>query len=535
MCPPLDDDLRWQRGLDPAPGPPWILGHRGSPWEAPENTLSGLRRALAWGLDGFEYDLQPTASGEAVLLHDETLGRTTSGSGLVRERGLPELFGLDAGSWFSPSFAGEPVPVLEEAFVLDAESAAAPPFQMIELKDPHLLGAVTGVLAAERFAHAGRPRPFVLASFHRSVCLEARDMGLATMLLGVLASESDRRFVRDERIDAYGTGPGGWRGAAGEAAWPCQRWSWSVDQPDDLLEAFRMPLFGLNTNEPRRALACRELVRLAPDDRGAYPVRVDELLVDGGGLVDEEPDDERDPRAVLEPWTAGWCGDWRPSVRLRNPFAWPIEVELVAEVRGGAFEFGGAALEGPVPLAVGESRTLELHVSGGSRSPGPDPRLLGILRWQHAGEPRELHLDAPLSRRRVLCMPEGTRRLELLREAPGEAPASITITRRGGELRLAVEDPGGLALPHLAARLGPELAYGGERLSLRLPTALLAAAGPVGGGIDFAVGFEGRLRRPGVDPGDLGAPRGFRRWCGGLSLAHGAGLLSGVPGRIVFG
>ena len=513
-------DLHWQEGLDPAPGPPWVLGHRGAPWEAPENTLASLRRAMAWGLDGYEVDLQPCASGEAVVLHDETLGRTTSGRGPVAAATLPELFGLDAGSWFAPAFAGEPVPLLDEAYHLELPAGTPPPLRMLELKDPGLVEAVARVVARERGGPEGRP--FVLASFHRSVCLEAKARGLPTMLLAVLADEHDRRFVRDEGLDAHGVGPGGWRTPAGAEPWPCQRWSWSVDEPADLLAAFRMPLFGLNTNEPRRALATRAMVRLAPDDDGPYPLAVDELLVDGGGLVVEQGDEPRDRRAVLEPWTAAWCGDWRPRVRLRNPFAWPVRVVLAVELRGGAFEPGGEALEGPVDLAPGTERELGLTLSGGSRSPGADPRLVATYRWDHGGRPRALVLDAPLTRRRELVLPEGTRRLELLREAPGEPRATVTVARRGGELRLAVEDAGGLAQPHLAARLGSEAAYGGERLALRLPTLLLTEA--VERGLDFAVGFEGRDPRTGR--------RCFRRWGGGLSLEHGPGLLAGRPGRL---
>ena len=97
------------------PGPPWILGHRGTPREAPENTLSGLRRALSLGLDGIEYDVRAAGGGEPVLLHDATLDRTTDASGPLAGRELSELFGVDAGSWFGRGFRGEPVPTLAEA------------------------------------------------------------------------------------------------------------------------------------------------------------------------------------------------------------------------------------------------------------------------------------------------------------------------------------------------------------------------------------------------------------------------------------
>ena len=74
-----------------APPPPWILGHRGVPLEAPENTLAGMRRAMELGLDGFEYDLRACASGEAVLMHDETLARTTNSQALLANAALHPL------------------------------------------------------------------------------------------------------------------------------------------------------------------------------------------------------------------------------------------------------------------------------------------------------------------------------------------------------------------------------------------------------------------------------------------------------------
>src|SRR6185436_960291 len=143
-------------------------------------------------------------SGEPVLLHDETLDRTTDLSGPVAKMALPELVHADAGSWFAKRFAGEPVPLLEEALELDRASdpGTRSVHHMIELKDPSLVRAVKSALA-----RLARPVPFRIASFHRSVCLEARDAGLPAMLLTEEANEDDRRFVRDERIGAYGTAP----------------------------------------------------------------------------------------------------------------------------------------------------------------------------------------------------------------------------------------------------------------------------------------------------------------------------------------
>jgi glycerophosphoryl diester phosphodiesterase len=93
---------------------PYIIGHRGALACAPENTMASFREALAQGIDLVELDVQMSADGQLVVIHDQTLERTTDGRGFVADTPLAELQALDAGSWFSPQFAGERVPELSE-------------------------------------------------------------------------------------------------------------------------------------------------------------------------------------------------------------------------------------------------------------------------------------------------------------------------------------------------------------------------------------------------------------------------------------
>lgn len=481
-------------------GPPWILGHRGTPREAPENTLAGLRRAADVGLDGFEYDLRACATGEVVLLHDETLDRTTDGEGRLADHTLPELFRLDAGSWFGRRFTGEPLPVLDEALE-SAGDASGWPWHMIELKEPGLVEQVAAKLAD--LAPGPRVR---VASFRRDVVLRARDAGLPCMLLALRAEEEDRRFVRDERVDAMGLGPGGWRAPAGREDWPCERWGWSIDAPEDLLDACRAPLFGFNTNEPYRAMATRALVRLAPDDRGPYPVQVPELLVEPERL-------EEEVRGRGE-----WYGAWTVAAEVRNPFPFPVEARCGGFFPSGAFDVEG--LPAAFDLDVGEARTVRFQLTGGARLPGPDPLFAALYSWSSStgrGELRpggRLLLDAPLVRRRVTSADPVTRRLDLLRERPDDPPASVGLQRRGGDLLLSLENPGDLEEAHVIAHLDGELVRGGRGLRLFLPRGFDLR----GGGVPFSAGIEGRV----------GGLHRVRRWAGGLpeGLQHGApGLL----------
>lgn len=95
-------------------GRPCVVGHRGASATVPENTLAAFDAAWRAGADAIELDLRLTADGVVVVIHDDTLDRTTDGSGAVGPRTFAALRTLDAGSWFSPAFAGQPIPRLDE-------------------------------------------------------------------------------------------------------------------------------------------------------------------------------------------------------------------------------------------------------------------------------------------------------------------------------------------------------------------------------------------------------------------------------------
>ncbi|MBP6104735.1 MAG: glycerophosphoryl diester phosphodiesterase [Gammaproteobacteria bacterium] len=92
-----------------------LIGHRGAAGLAPENTLEGFQVASAHGIHWVEFDVQYCASGEWILFHDADLPRTTNGKGLIFESTWAQLKGLDAGSWFAPTYKNAQIPLLEEA------------------------------------------------------------------------------------------------------------------------------------------------------------------------------------------------------------------------------------------------------------------------------------------------------------------------------------------------------------------------------------------------------------------------------------
>lgn len=151
---------------------PRLIAHRCGGALAPENTLAGLRVAADFGYHGVEFDVMLSADGTPILIHDETLERTTNGRGRVADTSDTELARLDAGSWHGAQFAGEPVPTFGDA----AESCLALGlWANVEIKPSRGHEAATGrkVALAARDLWQGMPPP-LLSSFSIEALTAAR-------------------------------------------------------------------------------------------------------------------------------------------------------------------------------------------------------------------------------------------------------------------------------------------------------------------------------------------------------------------------
>jgi len=137
------------------PALPSVIGHRGAAGCAPENTLAGLRRAKALDCRWVEIDVRLSADREPILLHDNRLRRTTGGRGSAAQLPLAALRRLEAGRWFAPEFAGEPIPTLAEAVALLASLELG---ANIELKADPGAAEVTGEVVAGALARLWPPQ-----------------------------------------------------------------------------------------------------------------------------------------------------------------------------------------------------------------------------------------------------------------------------------------------------------------------------------------------------------------------------------------
>jgi glycerophosphoryl diester phosphodiesterase len=150
---------------------PLVIAHRGESTNAPEQTVAAFRLAAELGADMIEADVQRTADGRLVLLHDATVDRTTNGYGPVTAFTFDELQVLDAGSWFSAAFADERIPALDELFDL-AQHAELRLCLEVKGASAEEQSSLACAVAAE-IASRGRLVLDVLASFDHDALGEA--------------------------------------------------------------------------------------------------------------------------------------------------------------------------------------------------------------------------------------------------------------------------------------------------------------------------------------------------------------------------
>lgn len=159
-----------------------VLAHRGYSSKAPENTMAAFQLAAEAGADGFELDVHLSRDGEVVVIHDETVKRTTGKKGKVRDLTLEEIRRLDAGSWFQEPFAGEPIPTLDEVLALAADKGL---WLNIELKNNKIRYPGLEQAVLERVDHYGMAEHTILSSFNHYSLRLVRELrpGVDTAIL----------------------------------------------------------------------------------------------------------------------------------------------------------------------------------------------------------------------------------------------------------------------------------------------------------------------------------------------------------------
>ncbi len=166
---------------------PPVIAHRGVSAQAPENTLAAFAKARQMGLNWVEFDVMLAATGEAIVIHDDHLERTTNGKGHIINCAYHYLKTLDAGSWFDPVFSDQHIPLLEEVlYLLHSQHLAA----NLEIKP---FPGQEGMIAQRIFEvlqqnTAQLPSPLLISSFSPVVLKNVRKISTSAVL-GMLVDE----------------------------------------------------------------------------------------------------------------------------------------------------------------------------------------------------------------------------------------------------------------------------------------------------------------------------------------------------------
>lgn len=180
---------------------PLLIAHRGGSLEAPENTLAAFRHAIDLGMKFVELDVQMSRDGELMVIHDETVDRTTDGHGAVGSHTFEELRKLDAGTHFGPQFAGERIPTLREVLELCTDAGVG---VVVEIKSPELYEGMvekTVALIGEMWTRGAEN--IWCISFDHAAIRQVRSLD-AAIPLGYLYEYYEEEFVQpDDTVQAY--------------------------------------------------------------------------------------------------------------------------------------------------------------------------------------------------------------------------------------------------------------------------------------------------------------------------------------------
>jgi len=251
---------------------PAIIGHRGAPGHAPENTIVGFERALELGADVLEMDVRMTRDGELVVMHDPTVDRTTDGSGRIADLSWEEVRALDAGHYYITGRFESPyrdrgvgVPSLREVFTHFPDTQI-----MLEVKPSGAEVAVAVAGLVKKFDRADRT---VVASFYTRPTTAVRErapeiatgatrrevsrfVGLSLFRLTGFYSPPYEALIVPERTRRVYVTSRPLRRAAAERALALL--VWTVNQPTQIQRLLRQGVDGIVTDYPDRVREAAE-------------------------------------------------------------------------------------------------------------------------------------------------------------------------------------------------------------------------------------------------------------------------------------
>lgn len=238
-----------------------IIAHRGSKGTHPENTLAAFKEAVLVGADGIELDVQCTKDNKLVVIHDNTVNRTTNGKGEITDFKLKQLKKLDAGSWFSPEFKGEKIPTLEEVLACLQEASYTGVLN-IEIKTdekeyPGIEEAVMNVMNSQEWTFS-----YWYSSFNFQSLERIQELDKETPKAYIMSTEKDKISLSNhvDYIEAIHPRITFVTAREETSSYTTKKVRpWTVNKVEQMIGAFERGLDGIHTDFPRKALAVRAI------------------------------------------------------------------------------------------------------------------------------------------------------------------------------------------------------------------------------------------------------------------------------------
>ncbi|OTN87973.1 hypothetical protein A5819_000423 [Enterococcus sp. 7E2_DIV0204] len=239
-----------------------IIAHRGSKGTHPENTLAAFKKAIQVGADGIELDVQLSKDHHLIVIHDETVDRTTNGQGAIAQLTLAELKQLDAGSWFKKNPMFQKIPTLEEVVnLLKQENFTG--LLNIEIKTDKIHYEGIEQRIVQLMKNQKWPFDYMYSSFHfeslEKVWVIEKNKKIASVF--EISDADAKRALQSAFIE----------GIHPKIDWvlkhiddlidfPKAIRPWTVNQEEQMKLCFSHSLAGIHTDYPEKALQIRQSI-----------------------------------------------------------------------------------------------------------------------------------------------------------------------------------------------------------------------------------------------------------------------------------
>lgn len=240
-----------------------IIAHRGSKGTHPENTLAAFQEAVRVGSDGIELDVQLSKDNQLIVIHDETIDRTTNGHGEVGQLTLAELKQLDAGSWFKENPMFQEVPTLNEVLMLLKKENFCGLLN-IEIKTDKIHYEGIEQMLVQLLQSQQWPFEYMYSSFYFKSLEKIWELGKNQKIASIfyISKREEQRAIQSEFIE--GIHPNiEWvvKHVDDLVDFPKAIRPWTVNDEEKMKLCFVHHLAGIHTDFPELAIKIRELIQ----------------------------------------------------------------------------------------------------------------------------------------------------------------------------------------------------------------------------------------------------------------------------------